>query len=193
MASIYLKTKDTLSALKIIDTAVLVYPNNVDLSNKQINYYIVANKKAEVISKLQKAIANDPKNKQLYFNAGILYTQSKDIPSAIAAYKKAVEVDPDYYEANMNLGYLIMNPAIDLVNKANKLPSSKQKEYDADMAQASTMFDQAKPYLVKATQINPKSIDAWQNLRTYYLGKRDDASAAAVNKTIAALKAQGGN
>jgi len=29
---------------------------------------------------------------------------------AVDSYKKAVEIDPDYFEANFNLGYVLMKP-----------------------------------------------------------------------------------
>jgi len=193
MASLYLKLKDTTNALKTISAAVEQYPNNADLSNKEINIYLMANKKNEVIGKLEKAITNDPKNKVLYLNSGILYAQLNDNTKAMAMYKKAIEVDPDYYEANLNLGYMIMSPALALFNTAQKLPANKQKEYDDDMAKASALFDQAKPYLLKAVQVNPKSTDALANLKTYYLGKKDYANATAITKQIDALKQQGGN
>jgi len=193
LASLYLKLKDTTNALKTISEAVDKYPTNGDLSNKEINIYLMAGKKNEVIAKLEKAIANDPKNKALLLNAGILYSQTKDNTKASDMYKKALEIDPDYFEANLNMGYLIMNPGLDLFNAAQKLPVSKQKEYDADMAKASALFDQAKPYLLKAVQVNPKSIDALTNLRTYYQGKKDVANATATQKQIDALKQQGGN
>lgn len=104
-------------------------------------------------------------------------------------YKKALEIDPNYFEANLNYGYVILNPAIDAYNAANKLPANKQKEYDAAIAKAKAQFEQAKPYLVKAVELQPKSIDALQNLRTYYLGVKDDANASKLKAQIDALPA----
>jgi len=88
LASLYLKLKDTTNALKTISEAVDKYPTNGDLSNKEINIYLMAGKKNEVIAKLEKAIANDPKNKALLLNAGILYSQTKDNTKASDMYKK---------------------------------------------------------------------------------------------------------
>src|ERR1700749_4753544 len=103
-------------------------------------------------------------------------------------YKKALEIDPNYFEANLNLGYVLLNPAIDMYNAANKLPASQQKAYDAAVAKAGAQFDLAKPYLQKAVELNPKSYDALNNLKTYYLGKKDAAHAAELQKQIDALK-----
>lgn len=190
LPALYFKNKDTASALKIISEAVEKYPKNADLSNKEVSYYLMAGKKTEVINKLQKAIENDPKNKVLYYNSGILYTQSKELDKAEAMYKKALEIDPNYYEANLNLGYTLLTPGIEIFNKANKLPGTAayQKQYKAEIAKAGAQFDLAKPYLLKAVEVNPTSKDALINLKNYYLGKNDMVNATATQKRIEALK-----
>ena len=88
----------------------------------------------------------------------------------------------------MNLGYDLINPAIDTYNGANQLPANKQKEYDVQIAKANALFDLAKPYLLKAVELNPKSVDALANLKTYYIGKKDMANANDIQKKIDALK-----
>jgi hypothetical protein len=103
-------------------------------------------------------------------------------------YKKALEIDANYFEANLNLGYVLLSPAIDTYNAANQLPANKQKEFDAAVAKSNEMFDLAKPYLLKAVDIDPKSTDALENLKTYYLGKRDVTNANLIKAKIEALK-----
>jgi tetratricopeptide (TPR) repeat protein len=103
-------------------------------------------------------------------------------------FKKAIEVDPNYFEANMSMGYVVISPAIDMYNAAAKLPASKQKDYDAAMTKAKSQFEIAKPYLLKAVELNPKSADALNNLLTYYKGKQDAVNIAKINKQIAELK-----
>ena len=104
-------------------------------------------------------------------------------------YKKAVEIDPNYFEANLNLGYVMVRPAIDIYNSANKLPANRQKEYDAEIARAAVQFEAAKPYLLKAVELNPKSTDALTNLLSYYRGRKDNANAAKIKAQIDEIKA----
>jgi len=217
MASIYLMQKDTTSALKISAEGVEKFPTSAELRRREIEVSLQAGKAQEVLGKIQAAIANDPKNKNLYYYAGLVYTTSgnnigaelnklkksetKDA-NAIAAlqvkkddffakaaemYKKAVEIDPEYFEANLNLGYAYLAPAIDTYNAANQLPASKQKEYNAAMAKSTAQFEQAKPYLLKATELKPTSKDALINLKNYYLGTKNTADATATQKKIEAL------
>jgi len=162
---------------------------------------------------IQNAITNDPKNKTLYYYGAFTYTQLADIADvaqrktkdvaekdklgqaklenyakAAELYKKALDIDPNFYEANLNMGYVLMKPGIETYNAAQQLPASKQKEYDAAVAKAGTQLDAAKPYLLKAVELEPKSIDALSNLKTYYAGKRDMANVNETQKKIDALK-----
>jgi tetratricopeptide (TPR) repeat protein len=212
MATIYLASKDTTDALKIAGEGVAKYPADNNLRKREIEIGLQSGKQDILITKIQSAIAADPKNKTLYYYMGLTYSQiaeaygAKEKKTKIAAdkatltqekhenyakaaeqYKKAVEIDPNYFEANLNLGYVIINPAIDEYNAANQLPGSKQKEYDAAIAKSNADFESAKPYLQKAVDINPKSVDALNNLKTYYLGTKNTAKANEIQKQIDAL------
>ncbi|RFZ94336.1 tetratricopeptide repeat protein [Mucilaginibacter conchicola] len=213
LVSTYLIAKDTANALKAIDEGLTKYPKHSKLRAHQIDIALKQGKQKEVVDKLTSAIAADPKNRDLYYYAGLAYSQAADsytaakiakaAPAAKATmeaekkqnsdkaaemYKKAIEIDPNYFEATLNLGFVYLSPAIDTYNAANKLPANKQKEYTAQIAKAGAMFDAAKPYLLKAVELNPKSADALNGLMTYYKGKRDDANA---NKIAAQIKALG--
>ncbi|GGH05438.1 tetratricopeptide repeat protein [Mucilaginibacter phyllosphaerae] len=211
LASIYLATKDTTGALKTITDGLVKFPNNADLRRTEIEISLQQGKQKEVLDKITSAIANDPKNKNLYYYAGLVYSNTADdagqklikapaagkaalqaektqnMQKAAEMYKKALEIDPNYFEANLNMGYVLLSPAIDTYNAANKLPANQQKAYEVAVAKANTQFDVAKPYLLKAVELNPKSADALNNLLTYYKGKRDNANIAKTNALIAAL------
>jgi tetratricopeptide (TPR) repeat protein len=211
LAGIYLANKDTTGALKTVTDGLVKYPNSADLRRTEIEISLQQGKQKEVLDKILSAISNDPKNKNLYYYAGLVYSQVADgaaqkiakAPAATKAtlqaekaqnfqkaaemYKKALEIDPNYFEANLNMGYVIIAPAIDSYNAANKLPANQQKAYDAAMAKATAQFDQAKPYLLKAVELNPKSPDALNNLLTYYKGKKDDANIAKITAQLNAL------
>jgi hypothetical protein len=215
LSSIYLLSKDTVNAMKAASDGVGKYPSNPELRRREIEIALQSGKQNDVLSKIQSAIVNDPKNKTLYYYAGLTYSQvadeneakatkakddatkkplqqtaADDYTKAAENYKKALEIDPDYFDANLNLGYVLMRPAIDMFNQARLIPANKQKDYEAARLKADALFDLAKPYLQKAVEINPKSVDALSNLRNYYKGKYDPANAAANSAKAAELKKQ---
>jgi len=215
LSNLYLNLKDTANSVKVVAEGIAKYPANSDLRKRQIELYLRMGKQQEVINLLQSAIATDPKNKTFYYYGGFTYTQMGDMidgtqkktkagpdkdkmeqaklddySKAGELFKKALELDPNFFEANLNMGYVTLRPGIDMYNDAQQLPSSKQKEYDAQVAKAGNMMDAAKVYILKAVELNPKSSDALINLKTYYMGKHDMANANETQKKIDALKGQ---
>jgi len=214
LASIYLITKDTTDAFKTISDGVAKFPSNNDLRRKEIEIGLQSGKQDQLLSTVDAAIAADPKNALLYYYDGLTYSQiaeaygaqakkAKDAAAKAALqqkkldnfakaaeqYKKALGINPNDFPTNLNLGYVLISPAIDEYNAANLLPTSKQKEYEAAVAKSKADFDAAKPYLQKAVDLNPKSVDALNNLKTYYLGIQDAADANKIQKQIEALPA----
>ncbi len=205
LPQLYLAKKDTAGAIKTIDSALLKYPTNSTLRKEEIEIALQTGRLSDLVEKIQTAINNDPKNKVLYYYAGLTYSQIGDAANtssskakddatkkslyqtaldnylkAVDVEKKAIAIDPEYFgEANMNCGYALLRPAIDEFNAARNLPSnSSQKEYESLRLKADAQFDLAKPYLQKAVDLNPKSVDALSYLRNYYRGKYDKANAA---------------
>jgi Tfp pilus assembly protein PilF len=169
-----------------------------------------------LVSKIQDAITANPNKKELYYYDGLTYSQISDAfatkakatknnptekarlrqlradndAKAADALKKAVAIDPGYYDATLTLGYVLLNPGLDEYNAANQLPTNQQKEFEAGMAKAKADLEIAKPYLLKAVDLNPKSVDALTNLKAYYLVEQDMVNANKIQKQIEAL---GGN
>ncbi|MXV50664.1 tetratricopeptide repeat protein [Pedobacter sp. HMF7647] len=187
LALLYMDQKDTAAAIATAGEGAKKFPQNKNLAQREIEYSLMSGKQSEVISKISAQAAKEPNNKIYPYYLGIAYSSIKDYPKAEEAYKKAIAVDPSYTDAYINLGGLIMNNGIDTYNKANKLPATKQKEYDAMMKQAMSNFDTALPYLQKAAELDPKSKLALSNLKTYYLVKKNSAKADEMQKKIDAL------
>ena len=216
MSSIYLSMKDTTDAFKITDEGVAKYPADNDLREREIEIGLKTGKQDELVSKIQDAINANPNKKELYYYDGLTYSQISDAYAAKAkatknnptekaklrqlradnntkaadALKKAVAIDPNYYDATLTLGYVLLNPGLDEYNAANQLPTNQQKEFDLAIAKAKADLEIAKPYLQKAVDLNPKSVDALTNLRAYYLVGQDMVNANKLQKQIEAL---GGN
>jgi tetratricopeptide (TPR) repeat protein len=209
----YLSSGDTTGALNAVTEGVSKFPSNSNLRGREVELALHLGKQTEFIGKIEAAVANNPKDKNLLYYQGFTYTQlgdaqdaavksAKSTPASKAtalktrgdyydkaaeAYKKAIELDPNYFNANMNLGYVLMKTATEDFNAANKLPTTKQKEYNAMIAKVNIAADKAKPYLEKAVELDPKSMESLVNLRNYYIIKKDTVKTAEVKKRIDAL------
>jgi len=181
-----------------IEAAVKADPNNKTLYYYEgLTYSQIAEAEGNDLKKLQKAdskAATTAKagtkpapNPQI---AKLKQMRNDNYGKASAQYQKALAIDPNYFEAVLNMGYVTIAPAIDLYNEAQQLPVTQTKLYADYMAKAATGFDAAKPYVTKAVELKPDSPDALTNLKSYYLGKKDAENANAVQKKIDALPKQ---
>ena len=187
LSKLYSMQKDTVNAIRIASVYATKF-NDQALATQEIELSLMSGKQKQVIERILAQITLDPKNKLEHFYLGIAYDALKEFKKAEDAYKKAIELDANYFDATLNLGSGILNNGIDLYNKANTLPANKQKEYDAAMKAAFVEFDRAFPYLDKAVKIDPKSLNALQNLKTYYVIKKNTAKVAELTKQITALQ-----
>jgi tetratricopeptide (TPR) repeat protein len=186
LSKLYSMQKDTVNAIRIASVYATKF-NDQALATQEIELSLMSGKQKQVIERILAQITLDPKNKLEHFYLGIAYDALKEFKKAEDAYKKAIDLDSNYFDATLNLGSGILNNGIDLYNKANTLPANKQKEYDAAMKAAFVEFDRAFPYLDKAVKIDPKSLNALQNLKTYYVIKKNTAKVAELTKQISAL------
>ncbi|QJD98099.1 tetratricopeptide repeat protein [Mucilaginibacter robiniae] len=212
IVNIYLAKHDTTAALAAAHEGIEKFPNNNDLRSTEIQIGLNQGKQTEIIGQIQEAINKDPQNKNLYYYSGLAYskvaenaeksakatkepakkatfvkTKDENFTQAAEMYKKALQIDPNFADASLNLGYVLMSPAIYKLQDANNSRTIKQTEYDALKNKVYAQLDQAKPYLDKAVELNPKSDIALTNLRNYYIIKNDNAHAAEIKKRIDAL------
>jgi hypothetical protein len=67
------------------------------------------------------------------------------------------------------------------------LPHNKQNEYDEMMKKANSQLVVSFPFLQKAVAVDPKSKLALDNLKTYYIIKKNQAKVDELTKQINAL------
>ncbi|WP_423148230.1 tetratricopeptide repeat protein [Rubrolithibacter danxiaensis] len=188
LSRLYALKGDTTSAIRVASEGTQKYPKDAKLATQEIELGLVAGKQKEIVSKISAQAEKDPSNKTYPFYLGVAYNSLKDYQKAEEAYKKALAIDPNFADANLNLGGVILNNAIDIYNKARNIPTNKQTEYNAMLKKANVEADRALPYIQKANELNPKSVLALENLKTYYLLKNDTGKVAEIKKKIDALQ-----
>ncbi len=172
---------DTLGSLKILQEGYEKNPESNDILIDLINFYLLKGESKEATVYLDKAIAKDPKNPSLYFAKATLFDKVANDPktkdadreqnfnAAAEIYKKAIEVDANYYNAYYNLGALYYNKAAKIIEAAQKIPPKETKLYDAEMEKANEQFKAAMPYMEKAHQMDAKDKSTLQTLSTIYM------------------------
>lgn len=186
MVNMYLDQKDTTNALVVISEGRKKFPEDGTLITQGLNIYLTSGKDKEAYAQNEEAIKADPNNAVLQYIKGNLADKLGKKEEAVAAYKKAVELKPDYFDAVYNLGAVYFNEAAELVNKANNIPTNKLAEFDVAKKKYEAKFKEALPYLEKAYQLNPKDIGTMQSLRQLYTRLGDLTKAGEMKKAMEA-------
>jgi tetratricopeptide (TPR) repeat protein len=166
IANIYQKTEQPDKFLEIVQAGRVKYPEDSDLIVYELNYYLRNNKYEEAENNLKLAIEKEPNNKQLHFSLGVVYDNLGRKEDALAAYSKAIEIDPEYFDAVYNLGAMYFNEGVEMNNAANEIEDNKA--YAAKREEAKAVFREAKPHLEKAHELDPTDLGAMSSLSQLY-------------------------
>ena len=149
--------------------------------NIETSQLLTNGKYQEAIDNLDKAIATDPKNSNLYRARGDAYFSIANpkkaakpknydelMGKAESSYKKAIELDPKYADSWANLGIVYNNWSVeqslrcdDLIKQATKLKECEAKTKE--------MYDKAIPAFEKAIDLNPNDKASMKILQKLYL------------------------
>ncbi len=168
MVKLSLLDRDTTKALDYIGKGKLMFEDNMDLINQEINIYLARNKTNELKDKLTAAIELSPDNEVMHAILANLYQKTNEKDKAEAEYLKALEIKPDYEIANYNLGVMYFNTANEWNDKLGALPpkeTAKAKEYET---KANEYFRKAVTNFEKSYEVSPDKATK-QQLRKLFL------------------------
>ena len=187
ISRLYMMENDTASAIKYAEEGSIKFPGSADLATQKIELNLQVGNEEKVISDIEDQIAKSPTDKRLYYYLGIAYGSVENDDKAEQAYKKAIELDPVYADAYINLAGLMLNKGIKVFREASSIPTNKQKEYNDEVKRGNMIIDQALPFLTKATETKENSSIAWQNLKTYYQLKENNEKVEEIDKKMLSL------
>lgn len=179
LANIYSEQKQIEKAEGILAEGRKLYPADFNLIISQSNLYLQQNNPSKALESLSLAREKDPNNKSIVFAIGVTYDMLRAdstktvaerqtyFEKAATAYKDAIAVDSNYFDAVFNLGALYFNKGGDIINIANKMPLG-DKNYDAKVIEGNDHLKMALPYLEKASKMHPDDMNAIVSLKEIY-------------------------
>lgn len=180
LARLYLDQNKPYAAIKYINLGLDIKFDDPALIREKINYYISKNATDTLLTEINTVIDRDPDNpdnSQFYYIRGNLYEQTKNPDAAMASYTKALELNPDNFDASYNLGALFLNQANDLY-KTIGVNGVTKASVDIKMKD---LYVKAKPYLEKALSNddypNSDKLTLSKNLKRIYdnLGETENS------------------
>ncbi|UZR92941.1 tetratricopeptide repeat protein [Chondrinema litorale] len=165
-------------AMEVLDEGLALFPDDSDLQMSSITAYIRLDKTEEAIDQLETVVKENP-DKQLYFNLGILYDKLGDYEDSKKSYKKAIEMDPEYYDAYYNMGAMFFTlgnkkyaEAGEYKNMNGEYTDDKGKELEEE---SKVFFREAAPAFEKVVALDSSERQPFEVLQRIYwiLGEQD--------------------
>jgi cellobiose-specific phosphotransferase system component IIA len=192
LADIYDMQKKDAELSAIIAEGRSVYPTSKALAIKELNYYIKSGRTAELVGKLEEAVAKEPDNADLLYSLGGTYDNlanpkdktGADLPKpaeyetyfgkAEKAYADAAKNGPGRGDISYSLGALYFNRAVLVNEDMNKIvgtSAAEMKQYDALKNMREGWFNKALPYLEQTYNFySPNAATLAGEDRTTYMG-----------------------
>ncbi|MCX6285825.1 MAG: hypothetical protein NTY96_01750 [Bacteroidetes bacterium] len=200
LSELYRQEKDSSTSLAVIREGQKIYPGNMPLFLAETNIYLTFNNTDKALSNLRLAAKKDSANPSIYYALGTIYNKLVDDTSKKAdfreqmftnasdAYKKAIQLKPDYFDPIFNIGALYVNKAVYYDDKAKNLPLDAEAEYKTLKAEADKYLEAAIPYLEKATELQPTDVSTLNSLKQIYIRQQKNDKIKAVNEKINAVQ-----
>lgn len=187
LPKLYLSKGDTASAITAAGEAAAAYPDDNDAVQQNIELNLITGNEGKIVSDIEAQVEKDPENKSLHYYLGLAHGAAGEPEKALAAYEKALEIDPDYIEANTNAAVVIMNAGRDKLMALNEDKSVSGEDYNTRVEEIKSEIARAVPYLEKAASLDSSNPDALRNLKNYYDFMNDEAKSAEIQAKIDAL------
>ena len=192
IALIYISQEKNDEALAAMADARSENPDDDSLLRSEADIYLKMGMNDKYEEAMQQIIAKDPNNPELYFNLGVGAAQSGNTEKAKEYYTKALELDPDFASANLNMAAAILDKDKEYIDEMNGLGNTNadNKRYDALKEQRMELYRSSIPYLEKAVQSNPKNIEAIRTLYNINIQLGDQAKSDEYKAKLDALESE---
>ena len=114
----------------------------------------------EAVATAKDLVAKAPNNKNAWYSAGCIYlNQTKDFDKARECLQKALELDPNFPDANYNLGVTYVN---ELISKKDQFVTNpRNPQYKTDVEKVKDYYRKALTYFEKTRELIPDQPKVW--------------------------------
>ena len=186
MAIIYGQLGQDDKALEAYQVARKDNPNDVNLILQEANLHYKLGDKDKFKVLMSEASAMAPDNADLQYNIGVINMEQGNLVAARTAYQKALEINPGYTNAQLNLSTTYVNEGNALVDEMNLLGNSRTDvaKYDELKQQKDDLFNVGAKVLEDALKLNPDNQGVITQLKNIYGAMGDNENFARMKKLL---------
>lgn len=183
---ILIQQKNIEEAKKVVAEAKVLNPGDSSLAVTEANLYLESKDFATYKKLVTEILAKNPNDPALLFNLGVVSANAKSKEEAEGYYKKAIEIDPNYMNAYINLVALKLEAETPINAEMNKLGTSDKdnKRYEVLKAEKKKIYQGVIPYLEKALSIDAKNKDIGNTLMSVYGALEMNAEKKALKASL---------
>ncbi len=186
MALIYTQLGDNDKALQAYTDARASNPDDVNLLLNEANLHYQMGDKDKFKELMAEAAAMAPDNPDLHYNIGVINMEQGNLEEARAAYKRALEANPGYVNATLNLSTTYVNEGNGLIDEMNTLGSSKADiaRYDELKQEKDDLFLEGAQILEDALKTHPDNQSILSQLKNIYGALGDNENFMRIKKLL---------
>lgn len=186
VALIYTQLKQNDKALEAYKAARENNPEDVNLILNEANLYFSMGDKEKFKELMAEAINLAPDNADLHYNVGVINMEQENYEDARKSYNKAIEINPGYTNAYLNLSTTYVNEGNGLIDEMNSLGNSRADiaRYDELKTQKDDLFQQGADILEKALTTNPDNQSVLTQLKNIYGAMGDNDNFMRIKKLL---------
>ena len=145
-------------------------PNDVNIVLNEANLYYSLGDKDTFKTLMAQATTMAPDNPDLQYNIGVINMEQGLLEEARAAYQKAIDIDPTYINAYLNLSTSYVNEGNALIDEMNTLGTSRADiaRYDELKENKDSLFQVGATILENALKVNADNQGILEQLKNIY-------------------------
>ncbi len=192
MTLIYIEQGETEKAVALMKTARAENPKDVSLIRAEADMAYKMGDIPKYNTLMGEIVATDPTNPEIYYNLGVGAAQIGDKEKALDYYMKALELNPEYASALINVSVLKLAEEKEIVDTMNSLGTSSadNKKYDALKEKRNNLYVEAAPYLEKALLYKKDNVEVVRTLMNIYSQLGQDDKFKAMKVKLAEIEAK---
>ncbi|MAU70861.1 MAG: hypothetical protein CML04_02110 [Pseudozobellia sp.] len=185
-ALIYTQLGKDDKALEAYQAARQSNPEDVNLVLNEANLHYKLGDKEKFKELMAEAAAMAPDNPDLHYNIGVINMEQGNLLEARASYKKALEINPGYTNAQLNLSTTYVNEGNSLIDEMNSLGNSKADvaKYDELKEKKDNLFMEGATVLEDALKTNPDNQSILTQLKNIYGAMGDNENFMRIKKLM---------
>lgn len=168
LPKLYLSLKDTTSALEYSALAAKEYPNDNNAVTQNIELNLIVGNESKIISDIENQISKDSGNKTLYYYLGLAFNASGKPHESYEAYKKAIAIDPNYSDANLNAAIVLINSTRDDILALNDDKTLSNTQYTTKLNELKDKIKPAEGYFLTVISNDATNEMSLKGLKSLY-------------------------